>query len=348
MPDLDPALAALHTNQRLFAAELIRRGASVKVVDASVELLEVSYGGRSEYVLDRAGKAVAYLPSSLASDKHLSKHVLRQRGIRTPEGELFDDSRVEEALDYGDSLGYPLVAKPNVGSHGDGVRSGISCRAELAAAIESLLSSTGKRHFVVERHIPGDEFRIFATSKGAHAVLLREPAHVVGDGRRSIEALARAETERRREAKARDGGALCPIALDATAQAHLARQGLDFESIPEKGRKVQLRLSSNLAQGGLSRDMTDLAHPDAIAVARAALAAFDGLPSLGIDVIVPDIRAPLGPQNPYAIIEVNANPGLAMHHMPAEGPPRDVASMLADAMFPDLPSPGPARGGAAP
>lgn len=110
---------------------------------------------------------------------------------------------------------------------------------------------------------------------------------------------------------------------------------MDFDHVPVKDEKIYLRLSSNLAQGGVSKDMTDEAHPSAIAIAKKTLAAFDGLPCLGIDFLTPDITADHA-VTPYAIIEVNANPGLSMHHMPAIGQPRNVASYLADVMFPGL------------
>ena len=327
----------MHTNQRLLVEELIRRGASVRTIDESIELLEISYQGRLEYALDRSGKAVSHVASALAADKHLSKMVLRARGIDCPEGELFDGSQIDQAIAYGDRLGYPLVAKPNVGSNGRGVRSGIEDRDQLEAAICSLLLETGPReHFIVERHAPGSEFRIFITTKGAFAVLLREPACVVGDGSSTIKELSERESIRRQTIKAAQGAALSPIALDEVARSFLNATGMDFHSIPELGQNVLLRLSSNLSQGGSSTDMTSAVHPSAIAIAKKALACFDGLPCLGIDFIARSIAERASPDNPYSIIEVNANPGLAMHHMPAIGQPRDVAKYLADAMFENL------------
>ena len=157
---------------------------------------------------------------------------------------------------------------------------------------------------------------------------------MVGDGVKNIKELAEEANLKRAVQKADRGSALCPIALDQIALDHLRRAGQGLDYVPAMGRKTCLRLSSNLAQGGLSKDMTDLAHPDVWRMARKALGAFAGLPCLGIDLIVPDIKEPFGLKNPYAVIVVNANPGIAMHHMPALGCARDAASLLADAMFP--------------
>lgn len=329
-------LSQMHTNQRLLVEELLRRGATISQTDPSVELLEVSYKGKSEYLLDRVGKTMAYLPSSLAADKHLTKYILKKHGVSVPAGHIFDGSQIREAITYGCELGFPLVIKPNVGSNGDAVHSGIDNKTQLEEAIRVTLHRMGAtKHFIVEQHIHGSEYRIFVTTKGAYAVLLREPAHVIGDGKSSIETLAQQETLRRHTAKTREGSALCPIVLDEIALNFLQNKCLDFNSVPRAGEKIYLRLSSNLAQGGLSKDMTDATHPSAIAIAKKALTAFDGLPCLGVDFLTEDITADQTLVS-HAILEINANPGLAMHHMPALGQPRNVASYLADVMFPDL------------
>lgn len=329
-------LSKLHTNQRLLVEELIKRGAAVAPLDYDLELLEVSYNGKTEYLMDRASKVTAYLPSSLTADKHLTKQILEKNGIAVPAGRIFDGAQVAEALNYGDEIGFPLVVKPNVGSHGDLVRSGIENREQLESAIYAFLNQADeKEYFIVERHVGGHEYRIFITAKGDYAVLLREPAYVTGDGVNSIKMLAEQETSRRQRIKEKDGSALCPVALDQIALNFLRRKEIDFDYVPDRDEKVYLRLSSNLAQGGVSKDMTDEAHPSAIGIARKVLAAFDGLPCLGIDFLTPDIAVDQTVV-PHAIIEVNANPGLSMHHMPAIGRPRNVAGYLADVTFPFL------------
>lgn len=327
-------LTRLHTNQRLLVEELLRRGAVVAPFDYDLELLEVTYEGRTEFLMDRTTRATPYLSSSFTADKHLTKQILARAGISTPEGRVFDGAQASEAAAYAASIGFPLVLKPNVGSHGDLVQSGLETTAQVESAIAAFIAQAGPHeYFIIERHIPGHEYRIFVTAKGDYAVLMREPAHVVGDGVRTIADLAAAETERRQAVKQAQGSALCPIALDGVVDDFLKRKGLDIRHIPKKKEKIALRLSSNLAQGGISRDMTDEVHPTALSIARRALAAFEGLPCLGIDFLTPDIAADQT-RTPHAIIEVNANPGLAMHHMPAIGAPRNVAAHLADILFP--------------
>ena len=329
-------LSLLHTNQRLLVEELKTRGAVIRAVDYSLELLEVSYHENTQLLLDRSSKVAAYLPSTVAADKWLIKYVLQKANIVTPEGRIFEPSQKNEAADYAKTKGFPLVIKPNTGSSGRFVHSGIENAEQFTAALDQfLLDTAGRDHFLVERHIEGHEYRIFITTKGDYAVLLREPAHVTGDGESTIRVLAERETARRLAIKEKEGSALCPVALDQVALNFLRRRHMDFDSVPARGEKLYLRLSSNLSQGGVSKDMTDEVHPSAVAIAKKALDAFDGLPCLGIDFLTPDITADQSAL-PHAIIEVNANPGLSMHHMPAIGQKRNVAAYMADVMFPHI------------
>ncbi len=329
-------LSCLHTNQRLLVEELVRRGANVTSLDYNLELMRVSYKGTTEYLLDRASKIVPYLPSSLAADKHTAKLLLEESGLYVPEGRIFTGGDIEAALNYGDEIGFPLVVKPNTGSHGELVRSGLENREQLQDAIYALLHQAGEQSFfIVERHIHGNEYRIFITTKGDYAVLLRDPAHVIGDGKNNIRALAEQESLRRESVKKKEGSALCPIALDDIVLNYLQQKGLNFDHVPNKGEKIYLRLISNLAQGGVSTDMTDVIHSSVLSIAKRALQTFDGLPCVGIDFLTPDITVDQTTVT-HAIIEINANPGLAMHHMPAIGRPRNVAAYMADVMFPEL------------
>src|SRR6185369_14637862 len=103
----------------------------------------------------------------------------------------------------------------------------------------------------------------------------------------------------------------------------LRRRNLTVHSIPKKGEVVYLRECANLSTGGMAKDVTDLIHPQIAAMCERA-ARIIGLDVCGIDLILGDIAAPLGPDN--GIVEVNAAPGLRMHLAPSEGRSRDVGN----------------------
>ena len=329
-----PGLHLLHTNQRLLLEELLSRGAEAEVLDVERELVRIRYLGRTHYLVDRTSGVVAYVPAVLAASKFTTKRILREAGIRVPEGALFAEDSIEAALDFGRQRDFRVVFKPNDGSHGRHVETDILGGRDLTRAIERYLADVnGAGDYLVEDFVEGLEHRVFITTKGDYAVLQREPAHVIGDGTRSIEDLAAAETERRAEEKRLQGSALCPIAIDSSVRNFLEHRGRRLSDIPKKGEKIYLRQISNLALGGVSRDMTHVAHPSVIRIARDILKCFEGLAVIGVDFMTTDIthdQATL----PYGIIEVNANPGLSMHVMPAIGDPQPVARYLADVMFP--------------
>ena len=56
---------------------------------------------------------------------------------------------------------------------------------------------------------------------------------------------------------------------------------------------------------------------------------------VGIDVLCKDITKPLDKKD-YAVIEVNASPGIRMHHYPSKGKSINVAKKILEALFPNI------------
>ena len=333
----DPAI--LHTNQRLLVQELLRRGASVAPLKSCDETFVVSFGGRSEILWDRFSCAAPYSGARASADKHMAKEILSLAGVPVPEGILVHPGHCQDACEAAGHLGFPLVIKPNWGSHGDGVVCGISSREALAEALSGHFSSTfGQDPAIVERHVPGEEHRVIAFSSGAFAAVRRERAHVVGDGVSDIATLASVESARRVEAKRSAPSSLCPVALDEEAVRHLKSLGFarGLSHVPARGEKIHLRGQSNLAKGGVAVDITDSVHPGIVELAMLAMRALC-LPVAGVDILCQDPSLPPASQD-LAVVEVNSNPGLAMHAYPGEGKPRPVAFHLADSMFPWIPA----------
>ena len=327
-------ISKVHTNQRLVLREILRRGASVEAVDLEKEIFRIEKGGRFDFLIDRFGEGASFCAARMTADKNIARKVLRAAGIPAPRGEVFDGFCVSRALEFYEALGAPeCVLKPNWGSHGDAVACDIRSAKDLELEIYKFVAERGREEaFVVEEQIPGTERRIFMTRLGEYAVARREPASVEGDGRRTIEELVRLENERRGEFRKSRETSLCPICLDDEALRHMAGMGLGPDSVLAEGRRAFLRRQSNLAKGGLAVNETDLIHPAAVELAKRALACFPGLPCAGFDFICEDIGAdPAG--QVCAFIEVNSNPGLAMHAFPTSGESEEVARYCVNAHF---------------
>ena len=188
---------------------------------------------------------------------------------------------------------------------------------------------------MIEDYLVGTEYRFFVLGDETLAVLLREPANVIGDGQHTVAELVAAKNEH----PLRGDGSRTPlkkIALGDIEKLQLKEQGLTVDSVPEKGRKVQLRANSNISTGGDSIDMTDLMHPSYKALAVGITKAM-GAAVCGVDLIVPDYTKPAEPKlSSWGVIEANFNPMMMMHIFPYQGTSRRVTKNVIKMLFPEL------------
>jgi cyanophycin synthetase len=325
-------LEKLHTNQRLLVTELFKMGLAIEMVDEDIELLKVISDDEQFFLLDRFTTVPNYISVTMTADKYLTKEILAKNGIAVPVGNFYCGEEKPRALAYASKLGFPIVFKPNHGSHGDFVCPCLNDKKELRLAIDHFVKHhNNKTAFIIEKYFIGREHRIFMTARNEFAVLERDPAHVFGDGKSTLKQLITYENIRRQKKSRRY---LCPISVDAEMKRYLKQHSLTCHYIPKKGEKVYLRWTSNLAKGGVSIDHTNQVHPSVISIAKKVLKIFD-LPVVGIDYITGDISQKASFDN-YRIIEVNSNPGVAMHHYPAKGKSVNVARMLSRVMFPKV------------
>jgi cyanophycin synthetase len=312
------------------AAAARRRGIPVRRV-GNLSLLRLGYGRHRRLVRAALTEQTSVIGVDIAADKTLAKRLLADAGIPVPEG-LVAWSAAEAAAAL-ESLGGPVVIKPRTGNHGRCVIVGVATADEAAAGYAAAAGADGG--VIVERFVPGTDYRVLVVDGLVTAAAQLRPAAVTGDGRSDIgELVARVNADPRRgEGHSRE---LTRIRLDDAATAHLAAQGLGPHSVPAPGQVVTLRRNANLSTGGTSRDVTDRIHGDVADMCRRA-AAVVGLDVCGIDVRLADIAAPLaaggGGGGNGAVLEVNACPGLRMHLSPDEGTPRDVAGAVIDSLY---------------
>jgi len=280
-------------------------------------LLEASLTDRSACIaVDRAG------------NKHLTKQIMSEAGIPVPRGDIAYSLRSAAAV--ASCIGYPIVLKPFDANQGKGVFTDITNCRELELAYHT--ASKYSHAVIVEKYIPGNDYRLLVVGGKMVAAALRKPPFVVGDGIRSIRQLIDIENENPMRGLDHEKP-LTFIKLDDMSRQVLAKEGLDENSILEKGRIVLLRHNGNLSTGGMASDCTREVHPEnaRIAVQAAQLMELD---IAGIDITCIDISKPLTSEN-GALIEVNAAPGLRMHLFPSEGQPRNVAKDILQMLYPE-------------
>jgi cyanophycin synthetase len=223
------------------------------------------------------------------------------------------------------------VIKPLDGNHGRGISIDVKNQQEAEEAYDLASAASKTRNVIVERYYKGSDHRILVINGKVAAVAERIPAHVVGDGRSTIEELIEITN---RDPNRGDGHAnvLTKITIDKTALNVLGKQGYELTSILPQGAIAYLRATANLSTGGIAVDRTDEIHPENVWIAQR-VAKLIGLDIAGIDVVTDDIRKPLKEVD-GVIVEVNAAPGFRMHVAPSRGLPRNIAAPVIDMLFP--------------
>ncbi len=290
-------------------------------------LIQLGHGALQRRISATETDRTGAIATSIAGDKELTRQLLLAVGVPVPDGRPVVGA--DDAWDAAEELGLPVVIKPRGSDYGRNVSLGLKTRAEVVEAYEA--AAVEKNGVLVERHMPGDSFRLLVVGDRVVAASRRHPTHVVGDGRSTVaELVARANEDPRR---GDDFTApLRKIPLDVFALQSLVEHGYSPESVPPARSHVRLRRKVNHVYGATDVDVTDGVHPEVSARAVEAVRVI-GLDVAGIDVIAGDIGRPLE-ETGGVVLEVNPSPGLRMHLEPAEGAPRPVAEAIIDTLFP--------------
>jgi len=331
--DADEVIARLRETD-----EDIRLGPSTgSIVDAAVKrgipfrrltqgsLVQLGWGAKQRRIWAAEVDSTSAVSESIAQDKDLCKRLLQSAGVPVPIGRPV--SSVDEAWATAVEIGLPVVVKPQDGNQGKGVTVNVASREHLEVAYKAA-DEIG--HVMVEKFLPGSDYRLLVVGDKLVAAARRDPPHVIGDGVQTVAQLVEKVNEDPRRG---DGHAtaLTKIRVDEIAIARLALQGLTPDSVPAKGQRVILRNNANLSTGGTATDVTDDVHPEVAARAIAA-AQVVGLHVCGVDVVAESVLRPLEEQN-GGIVEVNAAPGLRMHLSPSYGKGRNVGEAVITSMF---------------
>lgn len=288
-------------------------------------LVQLGYGAAQRRIWTAETDRTSAIAEEIASDKDMTKQLLKSCGVPVPQGDLVRSA--DQAWAAAQDLGLPVAIKPLDANHGRGVTLDLRDEASVRAAFE-VAREHSSGSVIVEEFIAGNEHRLLVVGRQVVAAARGETAWVVGDGHSSVTQLVDAQLNsdpRRGESEEFPLGLIVPrespeILLD------LERAGLTPDSIVEAGRRVLIQRNGNVAI-----DVTDALHPS-VASAAALAARVVGLDIAGIDMVLEDASRPLRAQR-GAVIEVNASPGLLAHIKPAQGVARPVGKAIVDMLF---------------
>lgn len=325
----------MELSTQIFMFDAIQKGVQVKVLDESDQFLRLQFQDHVEYVKNaNMTSKDSYIVPLIMENKTVTKKVLKEAGFRVPGGAEF--SSMEEAVKaYPRFADQAFVIKPKSTNYGLGItifKEGADLedyQAGLAIAFREDSS------VLVEEFMPGTEYRFFVIGGEVHAIMLRVPANVIGDGIRTVKELV----EEKNSDPLRGTNHRAPlelIQLGELEQLMLKEQGLTIESVPQANQIVYLRENSNISTGGDSIDMTDEFSEAYKKIAVSAVEAL-GAKISGIDLIIPDKEIdPTTDKKAYGIIEANFNPAIHMHVYPFAGKGRRLTMNVLKLLYPEI------------
>ena len=226
--------------------------------------------------------------SDIARDKDFAKFFMKKRGYPVAEGKtIFKDSwakvvksnrKIPYAINYAKKLGYPVIVKPNSKSQGADVFL-VWNKKELIFALRKIFN--GDRVAIIERYLPGHDYRIVVLDGEIISTYERIPLSVIGDGKSSIFLLLKQKQKlfnlNNRDTKINFE--------DPRIKMKLKKQGFSFKSILEKGEQIFLLDNANLSTGGDAVDVTNIIHKSFKKIA-VELTRDMGLRMAGVDLMI--------------------------------------------------------------
>lgn len=264
----------------------------------------------------------------LCDRKDHARRLVGNAGVSVVPSRLFDRGKRRAAWRYAQSLGLPVVLKPPGMARGRGITTAIETWEEFAEAWKKVMHAYRRpevAQFIVEKHVYGEDYRVFVVDGAVVSVTHRKRASVTGDGESTVaqlidrKNLVRAENPYLSEHL---------IPTDPGELDRLESAGHSVDSTPDDAEEVVLRGASNLSAGGDSIDVSDQMHHSFKDVARTAVAAIPGMEYAGVDIIASSINQTAAPET-YVVSEVEFSPA-PITNFPVQGTPRDMAGAVLD------------------
>jgi cyanophycin synthetase len=289
-------------------------------------IYQIGYGKMSRIIEASIGDKTSCVGADMSCDKLLTKQLLKNQGIPVAEGRkalnLFG------VLQEAERIGYPVVLKPQFGNKGQDVILNIKNNKQLVDAYINLRKN--QKDIIIEKYVQGKDYRVCVVNYDVVAVALRIAPFVIGNGKEDLKALINDINQDPLRGEDHEK-ALTKVKIDSELNSCLLKRGLYLDYIPKNGEKVFLRENANLSTGGMAIDCTEKICEENIQYCINA-AKILGLDICGIDICTKDISIPLHEGN-GVVIEINAAPGIRMHHYPSKGKKRNVGKAILEMLY---------------
>lgn len=243
---------------------------------------------------------------SIVRDKAFTEQVLSFHGVPTPWTQHFfcNEQRSEirpagrekeDAERFARKIDYPVIVKPNKGSHARQV-SLVFNPEELSGQLAEI--SKADYIAIIQEYCHGDTFRFFVANGVVRYRYCKDRLFLVGDGTTSISGLLSDLNRRLLE----DGSSSINVKYRDFGD-RLRDLSMSLESIPGVGEKIVVSAISSIAMGSGVSQYSEVVSAD---VARffQGLSEAVKLDIIGVDVVCEDPEDPEG----FRVIDVNGNP----------------------------------------
>lgn len=248
--------------------------------------------------------------TAVAKDKDYAAYFLAKSGFPVPVGDAFhtkewakyiqSDRTKDAAWGYVQSIGLPVIVKPNSKSQGDGV-SLARTKSDFIQAVNR--ASKNERVFLVQKPIIGKDYRIVVLDGEVISAYERIPLFIIGDSTRTITELI----ESKQDEFSRINRATIIDVNDPRITTTLRQKKLTRDSVLAAGIVLTLLPNANLSTGGDAKDVTESLHADWKTLSTKIAQAMN-LRFIGIDIMTKFNLSE--PPKDYVVLEINASPGL--------------------------------------
>jgi D-alanine-D-alanine ligase-like ATP-grasp enzyme len=239
-------------------------------------------------------------------DKYAASFFLKKSGFKVPDELAFSrphekgdgKPRLEEAIEFAKSIGFPVIVKPNLLTRGMLVTK-VYDEGELRDAAAKVFQRDDIA--LVQRFYPLRDYRLVVFDDRVVSGYQRFPLTITGDGTSTLRQLLVA----RQLEIARDNSDIDLEVDDFRIEANARRAGLSLDSVPERGRAIQLLDNGNLSNGGSGVDVTGKIAAEFVKLAVEVTASMN-LRLCGVDLLADDIARY---SDNHVVLEINGAQG---------------------------------------
>lgn len=231
------------------------------------------------------------------NDKALTSELLSKNDIPVPKYYIWNHniSPSNNAFLIENQLKYPIVAKPNNGVKGYGVKTDITNSTLLLEHVKTIQNS----NVIVEEQVYGNEYRILVIDDEIIDVTERVKPHVIGNG---IDKLSKLIDDYNKTKK---------FKIHTYDDNLIKSQGVTMNTIIKQNKIIILTNVANMSNGGLIKNVhLEKVHPANIEMFKR-INKIMNTRTLGIDYMSNSIEIPYNISG--YVLEVNPSPGLDIH-----------------------------------